>query len=45
MSARKTEPESAVRHPRDTVELFGHREAEMPPCSMPIAAGGFRMPG
>ena len=28
MSARKTEPEIAVRHPRETAELFGHREAE-----------------
>lgn len=27
MSARKTE-EIAVRHPRETIELFGHREAE-----------------
>jgi DNA polymerase III subunit delta' len=29
MSARKTEQETAVRHPRETSELFGHREAEM----------------
>jgi DNA polymerase III subunit delta' len=28
MSARKTEQEVAVRHPRETTELFGHREAE-----------------
>ena len=28
MSARKTEPEIAVRHPRETAELFGHRDAE-----------------
>src|ERR1700738_5503887 len=28
MSARKTEQEIAVRHPRETSELFGHREAE-----------------
>jgi DNA polymerase-3 subunit delta' len=28
MSARKTEQEIAVRHPRETTELFGHREAE-----------------
>jgi DNA polymerase-3 subunit delta' len=28
MSARKVEQESAVRHPRETAELFGHREAE-----------------
>jgi DNA polymerase-3 subunit delta' len=28
MSARKTEPEIAVRHPRETPDLFGHREAE-----------------
>jgi DNA polymerase-3 subunit delta' len=28
MSARKTEPEIAVRHPRETSDLFGHREAE-----------------
>ena len=28
MSARKTEEEIAVRHPRETSELFGHREAE-----------------
>lgn len=28
MSARKTEQETAVRHPRETAELFGHREAE-----------------
>ena len=28
MSARKAEPEIAVRHPRETTELFGHREAE-----------------
>ena len=28
MSARKTEQEVAVRHPRETAELFGHREAE-----------------
>ena len=29
MSARKTEQETAVRHPRETPDLFGHREAEM----------------
>ena len=28
MSARKTESEISVRHPRETCELFGHREAE-----------------
>ena len=28
MSPRKTEEESAIRHPRETAELFGHREAE-----------------
>src|SRR5690349_21625083 len=28
MSARKTEEEIAVRHPRETTDLFGHREAE-----------------
>jgi DNA polymerase-3 subunit delta' len=28
MSARKTSEEIAVRHPRATTELFGHREAE-----------------
>src|SRR3954468_6981879 len=28
MSARKTEQETAVRHPRETADLFGHREAE-----------------
>jgi len=28
MSARKTEQEVAVRHPRETPNLFGHREAE-----------------
>src|SRR5947199_2116788 len=28
MSARKTQEEIAVRHPRETTELFGHREAE-----------------
>jgi DNA polymerase III subunit delta' len=28
MSARKTEQETAVRHPRETPDLFGHREAE-----------------
>src|SRR5438477_2819092 len=28
MSARKTEQETAVRHPRETPNLFGHREAE-----------------
>src|SRR4030088_2150988 len=28
MSARKTEQEIAVRHPRETPDLFGHREAE-----------------
>jgi DNA polymerase-3 subunit delta' len=28
MSARKTSEETTVRHPRETTELFGHREAE-----------------
>ena len=28
MSARKVEPDIAVRHPRETSALFGHREAE-----------------
>ena len=28
MSPKKTEQEIAVRHPRETAELFGHREAE-----------------
>ncbi|MEH2569882.1 DNA polymerase III subunit delta' [Bradyrhizobium sp. AZCC 2289] len=28
MSARKTEQETAVRHPRETPDLFGHRKAE-----------------
>ncbi|HEY9454833.1 MAG TPA: DNA polymerase III subunit delta', partial [Bradyrhizobium sp.] len=28
MSARKTEPETAVRHPRETADLLGHGEAE-----------------
>src|ERR1700754_3918349 len=28
MNARKTAEEIAVRHPRETAELFGHREAE-----------------
>ncbi|KRP95090.1 MULTISPECIES: DNA polymerase III subunit delta' [Bradyrhizobium] len=28
MSARKVEQESAARHPRETPDLFGHREAE-----------------
>ncbi len=28
MSARKVEQETAIRHPRETSELFGHREAE-----------------
>jgi DNA polymerase-3 subunit delta' len=28
MSARKTEQEATVRHPRETPDLFGHREAE-----------------
>jgi DNA polymerase-3 subunit delta' len=28
MSARKTEQDTAVRHPRETPDLFGHREAE-----------------
>ena len=28
MSARKAEQEIAVRHPRETSDLFGHREAE-----------------
>ena len=29
MSARKTEQDIAVRPPRETADLFGHREAEM----------------
>jgi DNA polymerase-3 subunit delta' len=28
MSARKVEPEATAPHPRETTELFGHREAE-----------------
>src|SRR5437667_12041638 len=28
MSARKVEAYAAARHPRETTELFGHREAE-----------------
>ncbi len=28
MSARKTQQETTVRHPRETPDLFGHREAE-----------------
>jgi len=28
MSARKTEQETTIRHPRETPDLFGHREAE-----------------
>lgn len=28
MSPRKVEPEMAVRHPRETPDLFGHRKAE-----------------
>ena len=28
MNARKTQEEIAVKHPRETSELFGHREAE-----------------
>ncbi|MDU6672084.1 MAG: DNA polymerase III subunit delta', partial [Bradyrhizobium sp.] len=28
MSARKVEAELAVRHPRETTALFGHRDAE-----------------
>ena len=28
MSAKKTEQETTVRHPRETPDLFGHREAE-----------------
>src|SRR3954454_12077367 len=28
MSARKTEQDMAVRHPRETADLFGHREGE-----------------
>jgi DNA polymerase III subunit delta' len=28
MSARKVEPESTAPHPRETTDLFGHREAE-----------------
>src|ERR1700754_4565994 len=29
MSAKQVEPQVAVTHPRETSELFGHREAEM----------------
>src|SRR6185437_14497039 len=29
MSARQVEPQISVTHPRETSELFGHREAEM----------------
>src|SRR5437588_4386755 len=29
MNARKLEQEMAVKHPRETTDLFGHREAEM----------------
>src|SRR6184192_4683317 len=28
MNARKLEQEMAVKHPRETADLFGHREAE-----------------
>ena len=28
MSARKVEQETAAKHPRETSDLFGHREAE-----------------
>src|SRR5258705_781492 len=28
MSARKVEPEATAPHPRETTDLFGHREAE-----------------
>lgn len=28
MSARKVEQERTARHPRETSDLFGHREAE-----------------
>src|SRR5258708_27450195 len=28
MSARKSQQETTVRHPRETADLFGHREAE-----------------
>src|SRR3982074_535905 len=28
MSARKSEQETTIRHPRETPDLFGHREAE-----------------
>ena len=28
MNARKLEQEMAVKHPRETTDLFGHREAE-----------------
>jgi DNA polymerase-3 subunit delta' len=28
MSARKSEPDITIRHPRETVELFGHRDGE-----------------
>src|SRR3982074_1479281 len=29
MSARKIEPEIAAPHPRETMSLFGHRDAEL----------------
>jgi DNA polymerase-3 subunit delta' len=29
MSAKQLEPQSAIRHPRETFNLFGHRDAEM----------------
>src|SRR5436190_3993097 len=29
MNARKLEQEMAVKHPRETTDLFGHREAEL----------------
>src|ERR1700736_5793141 len=29
MSAKQVEPQSASRHPRETLSLFGHRDAEL----------------
>ena len=41
MRARKTEPEIAIRRPRETAELFGHREAEAALLNAYAAAGRF----
>ena len=41
MSARKSEPEVAVRRPRETSRLFGHREAE---AALLNAYGSGRIP-